>query len=102
MSTPAFVCRRCQSQQVVRNGSVDGRAKYRCKACGYSGYVEERQVQRHIARQQRTAQIERLLTERLSLRAIARLVGVTAPTVLNVLKKSRLPAAPLPNDEPAD
>jgi insertion element IS1 protein InsB len=95
MITHTICCRRCQSERLVRNGSVKGRAKYRCRACGYSGYFDTRQT----ARQQRRQQIERLLSERLSLRAIARLVGVTAPTVSSVLKKSRLPATHSPDDE---
>ncbi|WP_449555698.1 transposase-like zinc-binding domain-containing protein [Hymenobacter rubidus] len=33
------LCGRCASDQVRKNGSSGGRAKYQCKVCAYRGYL---------------------------------------------------------------
>ena len=40
MITTIYLCGRCSSEQVRKNGSSDGRAKYQCTACGYQGYLQ--------------------------------------------------------------
>lgn len=92
MIVTVHCCKFCQSAQLIRNGSVKGRPKYRCKTCGKSAYFDDRQT----PRRQRQAYIETLLTERLSLRAVARLAGVTHTSVARILKKSRLSTTPDP------
>ena len=66
------VCAKCASEQIRRNGSSGGRAKYPCKACGYQGFFQPASVEK--ARQY--AQVDQLLLERTSLRSIVRLTGV--------------------------
>lgn len=80
-------CRRCGSQALHRNGSVKGKAKYHCTTCGYHGYFTSALEQR----QARYAQVEKLLSERLSQRAIVRATGVSRMTVAKILKKSVFP-----------
>jgi transposase-like protein len=68
-------CPRCQATHVVRNGdSRGGKPSYRCRACG-------RRFVEHPAKgpvtEERQALVRRLLGERLSLRAIARVAGVS-------------------------
>ncbi len=90
MESKRSVCPRCGSQALAPNGSFKGRAKYRCKTCQKTGYWDERLT----ARLQRYAQVEKLLAERLSLRAIVRATGVSRMTVAKLLKKSQVPATP--------
>ncbi len=85
------LCRRCGSQALRRNGSVKGKAKYHCTACGYHGYF----ISLLQTRQARYAQVEGLLTERLSQRAIVRQTGVSRMTVAKILKKSLPGGGPL-------
>jgi transposase-like protein len=68
-------CRRCQSERVIGNGQIhNGKAKYACKDCGRQ-FVENRQSNR-ISEDKR-ALVDKLLLERLSQAAIARVVGVS-------------------------
>ncbi len=85
MVTLVVSCSHCQSPDLVRNGAtVDGRRRYRCRACGRrstanprpNGYTEE---QREL--------ILRAYQERSSLRGLARTFGVSRNTVASWLKK---------------
>ncbi|WP_449405229.1 transposase-like zinc-binding domain-containing protein [Hymenobacter armeniacus] len=49
------LCRRCSSEQVRKNGSTGGRAKYQCKACGFQGTLHPAAP----ARAARYAQVEK-------------------------------------------
>ena len=62
------LCARCGSDQVRKNGSSSGRAKYQCKECSYQGYLHPAGP----ARAARYAQVENLLVERNSQRSIVR------------------------------
>jgi transposase-like protein len=85
------VCAKCASEQIRRNGSSGGRAKYQCKACAYQGYFQPAAVEK--ARQY--AQVDQLLLERNSLRSIVRLTGVARNTIANRVKKSAAARAPV-------
>ena len=94
------LCGRCGSEQVRKNGSSGGRAKYQCKACGFQGSLEPAAP----ARAARYAQVEKLLVERNSQRSIVRLTGVSRMTVAKLIKKSAVavpvPAAAAPEEGP--
>ncbi|WP_156176246.1 transposase-like zinc-binding domain-containing protein [Hymenobacter terrenus] len=75
---------RCASEQVRKNGSSNGRAKYQCTACGYQGYLRPAGPERAA----RYAQVEKLLVERNSQRSIVRATGVSRMTVAKLAKKS--------------
>ena len=84
-------CHRCNSTKLHRNGSSGGRAKYHCLSCNHYGYLQPAAPQR----QARYAQVEKLLAERLSQRAIVRTTGVSRMTVAKILKKSLPGGGPL-------
>jgi transposase-like protein len=83
------LCAKCASEQIRRNGSSGGRAKYQCKACGHQGYFAPAAVEKA----RRYEQVDRLLLERNSLRSIARATGVARNTIAQRIKKSRASAA---------
>ena len=82
-------CGRCASQQIRKNGSSGGRAKYQCTSCGHQGYFQPAAP----VRAARYAQVEKLLVERVSQRGIVRLTGVSRMTVAKLAKKSAEQAA---------
>lgn len=94
------LCAACGSEQIRRNGSSQGHAKYQCKACGH----QARLVPAAVAKAVQYAQVEKLLVERNSQRSIVRVTGVSRMTVAKLLKKSagRAPAvaAPAPQKGP--
>jgi insertion element IS1 protein InsB len=68
-------CPRCLATHVVRNGlNSAGTPTFRCRPCGRRFVAEP---QKGPVSEEKLALIRRLLTERLSLRAIARAVGVS-------------------------
>lgn len=69
-------CPNCQSQEIIKNGSLtNGKPKYKCKSCG-SQFVEN--PQKHpISKETRTL-IDKMLLERESLAGIVRVTGVSA------------------------
>jgi insertion element IS1 protein InsB len=71
-------CPRCESVEMVKNGhDYKGAQKYHCKSCGAYGTL---QAQRgHGA--ERRLQVKRALLERVSLRGMERIFGVSRRTV---------------------
>jgi transposase-like protein len=68
-------CPRCSSSQVVRNGpNAAGTPTFRCRPCGRRFVAEPR---KGPVSEEKRSLVRRLLGERLSLRAIARVVGVS-------------------------
>ena len=78
-------CGKCSSPELRRNGSSNGRPKYRCRACGHQAALQPAGA----ARAARYAQAEALLTERVAQRAIVRLTGVARMTLAKLAKKKR-------------
>lgn len=77
-------CGRCGSTALRKNGHSKGKAKYRCTACRHQA-VFEPAAPRKAAQY---AQVEKLLIERVSQRAIVRATGVARMTVAKLAKKS--------------
>lgn len=70
-----ILCPRCQSAHIIKNGSIhSGKQKYQCKDCGRQ-FVEN-PTKKYVTPETK-AIIDRLLLERISLRGIARAVGVS-------------------------
>jgi insertion element IS1 protein InsB len=68
-------CPRCNSEQIVKNGSIHtGKQKYLCKVCGRQ-FVEN--PQQHPIPPETKALINKLLLEKLPLAGIARVTGVS-------------------------
>ena len=42
-------CKKCQGEQVVKNGKVRGKQRYRCKECGYNFVEGDRRSNEKIA-----------------------------------------------------
>ena len=74
-STLLPLCPRCSATCVVRNGpNTASTPTFRCRACGRRFVAAP---QKGPVSEEKRALIRRLLGERLSLRAIARVVGVS-------------------------
>ena len=74
-------CPQCQGDRCVKNGQTHyGKQRYRCKDCGRQ-FVEGSQYQ-HISQETKDL-IDRLLLERISLAAIARVTGVSIRWIQN-------------------
>jgi len=69
-------CPRCQSENVIRNGTIhNGTPKFACKEC--KRQLVEAPQQRRISDETK-AQIDKRLLERVSLAGIVRVTGVSA------------------------
>jgi transposase-like protein len=90
-------CPGCGIGPVVRNGSNSaGTQCFRCNGCGRRFVAEPR---RQPVSDERRALVERLLSERLSLRAIARVTGLSRSWLqrfVNALYQHRTPWEPGP------
>ena len=90
-------CPRCRSAHVVRNGSGRaGEPSFRCRGCGRR-FVES--PRGGPISDQTKALVERLLGERMALRAICRAVGVSRTwlqSFVNDLYRERTPRDPGP------
>ena len=89
--TTIHLCAACGNDQLRRNGSSQGHAKYQCKACRH----QARFVPAAVAKAAQYAQVDKLLVERNSQRSIARVTGVARMSIARRLKKSLGPAAAL-------
>ena len=94
-------CPRCGSYYVVKNGvSLSNKQKYKCRDCGKQFVLNP---EKYIS-EEKKAIIDKLLLEKISLRGIARSVGVSGvwlqkyvkekyqeqPEELNVQKKDQV------------
>lgn len=80
----AIPCQRCGGTDLVRNGHTKaGYQKYHCKACHFYGTLSTYAAQAT----EKHATVEKLHLERVSQRAIARITGVSRPTIAALLKK---------------
>ena len=78
------VCRKCKSENIVKNGhNISGSQQYKCKDCGAHGVLEP---SRGCAEEQRE-QIIADYYERSSMRGVQRVFGVSRPTLAKWLKK---------------
>ena len=77
-------CERCQSINIIKNGKNScGTQTYKCKDCGSYRVLDSKQKSRQIDPEL----IERSYLERQSLRATARMLGVSHTFVQEQLKK---------------
>jgi insertion element IS1 protein InsB len=77
-------CKKCGSQNTVKNGRTrQGNQQYHCRDCGVYTTTDAREQQR----QEKMAWVEKLHNERVSQRGIARLTGVSRPTIIAWLRK---------------
>ena len=75
-------CPKCQSIEVVKNGKVQGKQRYKCKSCT----LQFTRLTPRGRPAQEKAMAVTLYTLGLSIRAIARLIGVSPTAVLKWIK----------------
>jgi transposase-like protein len=94
MSTHA--CPRCAHAHVVKNGTTLGKARHKCRGCGYQFTRRDKrgQPQRVV----HTAVL--LFLFGLSMNAIARLLGVSPPAVLYWIRTTARTLAQKPTPQP--
>lgn len=95
MVTHIVACAHCASQNLTRNGRApNGKQKYLCHDCGKnSRHNAGSNAYTDTFRQQVLAAYH----ERCSLRGVCRIFGISRQTLITWLKKSRQPAAPVPD-----
>jgi insertion element IS1 protein InsB len=77
-------CKKCGSTNTVKNGRTrHGQQQYHCRMCGVYTTTDTQSR----ARQAQMELVERLHTERVSQRGIARVTGVSRPTIIAWLRK---------------
>ncbi len=78
-----YTCAKCASTHLVRNGKNRvGNPRYKCKDCSYCGVLESR-----LASESLKESAIAMAQERSSLRGIARVLGCSAGSVSNWIKK---------------
>ena len=83
MIVTAHQCRRCHSENIVKNGyNGSGNPKYKCKDCGFGGVFESRRKSEEFKET-----VVRASQERSSSRGLARTFGISHQTALNWIKK---------------
>ena len=90
MVTETVSCYHCGSTDLIRFGFQNGRQRYKCRACGKTSRANKGS---NAYNETRKSEILAAYHERGSLRAMTRIFGVSASTVLIWLKKSRASAA---------
>ncbi len=76
-------CAKCDSDQLVRNGTNGGgNPKYKCKACGYGGAIKPKGMDATTKEL-----VVKAYQERASSRGVGRIFGVSYQSVLRWAKK---------------
>ena len=79
-----MICPRCGSNYIVRNGiSLSNKQKYKCRECNKQFVLNP---EKHIS-EEKKAIIDKLLLEKISLRGIARSVGVSGVWLQKYVKE---------------
>lgn len=76
-------CPHCQSPQVIRRGSVNGRQKYTCKACKKHFSATTGTVMYHLKEYEKMGKYIRYMLEGMSLRELAEAVGLSLQTTFD-------------------
>ena len=80
MIAKLYLCRKCESQNIVKNGhNASGSQQYKCKDCGAHGVLEPR----YSYTEEEREQIINDYYERSSMRGIQRVFGVSRPILWN-------------------
>jgi len=85
MIVEKLTCRKCSSENIVRNGSNSaGNPKSKCKDCGFGGVIQIKKGVDDATKEK----IAKAYQERSSLRGVARIFNVSHQSVLRWTKKS--------------
>ena len=78
-------CKRCDSTNIVKNGSnSSSNPKYKCKDCGFGGVFQSKRKSK-----KEKELVLKAAEERSSSRGIGRIFGISHQTVLNWIKKKQ-------------
>jgi len=92
IETKVYSCRKCQSEDLVKNGTnASGSSQYHCKACGAYGILERTER----ATEEKKGLIINVYQERSSMRGIERAFGVSRRTLSAWLKEQANDSHPL-------
>jgi len=92
IDTKVYSCRKCQSEDLVKNGTnASGISQYHCKACGAYGILERTER----ATEEKKGLIINVYQERSSMRGIERAFGVSRRTLSACLKEQANGLPPL-------
>ena len=85
IETKVYSCRRCQSEELVKNGTnASGSSQYHCKACGAYGVLECKER----ATEEKKELIINVYQERCSMRGIERVFGVSRTNIECLVKRT--------------
>jgi hypothetical protein len=76
-------CPKCESERKVKNGTIKGVQKYKCKACNYSYSVMIKSTAKPLSVKRKALQ---LYLEGLGFRSIGRILDVSNVSVLNWIR----------------
>lgn len=79
-------CKNCESNEIVKNGAVRGKQRYKCKECSYNFVMGDGRVDPNTAVKRAFAVIIYALGKG-SYGFIAKLFGVTPPAVLKWIRR---------------
>jgi transposase-like protein len=83
MVLQAVCCRKCGSEQIVKNGyNAVRNPKYKCKACGFGGVFETKRISAEVKEQ-----LIKSSQERSSARGLGRIYKISHTSVLRLIKK---------------
>ena len=84
-----YRCRKCESQNIVKDGhNASGSQQYWCKACGHRGVLEPKRGYTEEQKEQILSAYSERSTPS-AVRGIQRTFGVSRPTLVSWLKKTR-------------
>jgi transposase-like protein len=90
-------CKKCGSTNTVKNGrTATGQQQYHCRACGVYTVTDDHARDRAI----KMEIVDKLHREQVSQRGMARVTGISRPTIKRWLRKKG--RAPHQSDDPAD
>jgi len=85
IETKVYSCRKCQSEDLVKNGTnASGSSQYHCKACGSYGVLERTER----ATEEKKELIINVYQERSSMRGIERTFGVSRTNIECLVKRT--------------
>jgi transposase-like protein len=86
MVTEHKICHKCQSSDIVKNGSNGvGNPKYKCKSCGFGGVFQSKRKDEAFREM-----VVRSAQERSSSRGLGRAFGISRMTALRWVKKKQM------------
>lgn len=77
-------CPKCKNKEIVNNGNINNRPRYKCKKCKYSFTVVKKSTS--VSSDKKRLALE-LYLEGLGFNSIGRVLGVSHVSVLNWVKK---------------